>query len=211
VEEPGQVFADLAATDTPAEAIQEILEGGAERVGRLIAIGRQLSHRAIANLRQLGVGVGHHVADARLGAREPPRHDRSLRVALCEALGSHGLPQHHAHAEDVGSRVHCLETGLLGRDVRQLALEHATLRGGRCPGRLRDAEVDDLHLAVVGYEHVLRAHVAVDYRERRAVEVAQRMRVVQARSASAMMRTWMSSGIFARSVAQDRVQRLAVE
>ena len=56
---------------------------------------------------------------------------------------------------------------LLGRHVRDLALEHAGARLERRVHRLRDAEVDDLHLAVVGDEDVVRGHVAVDDAERR--------------------------------------------
>ena len=45
-------------------------------------------------------------------------------------------------------------------------LRPACLRLGEVHRRLRDPEVDELHPPVVGHEHVLRAHVAVDDVER---------------------------------------------
>ncbi len=46
-------------------------------------------------------------------------------------------------------------------------------------GRLGDAEVDHLDDAVIGDEDVLRAHVAVDDVDRRSVEIAQVVRVME--------------------------------
>ena len=84
-------------------------------------------------------------------------------------------------AEDVGARVDRLAARLLGRHVRELALEQARLRlrGAERARRLGDAEVDQLDRAVVGDEHVLRRDVAVHEAERLAVGADARVRVVQ--------------------------------
>ena len=81
--------------------------------------------------------------------------------------------------------------------------------------RLRDAEVDQLHLPVVGDEHVLRADVAVHDPERRAVEIGQLVRVLQAREhAGQDSQPQRQSQLLARpaqQAIQDARQRLAVE
>ncbi len=176
-EEPGHEHAHLARADAAAEAVEEGVERAAELVGRGEAIGGPVGHGAIADVGELGVGVGDHLADARLPPREPAAQHHRLALALGEALPGDRLPEHHPHAEEVGPGVHQIAAGLLGRDVGELALEHAALGvAGRARG-LGDAEVDHLHLPVVGDEHVLRAHVAVDDAQLGAVEVAQRVRV----------------------------------
>jgi hypothetical protein len=124
---------------------------------------------------------------------------RGLLVALREAPRRDRLPHHHADAEEIGASVDRIARGLLRRDVGELALEHAALRRARRARGLRDAEVDQLHLPVVGDERVLGAHVAVHDVQRRAVEIGQRVRVLEAeRAMSARMRTWTSSGMRAR-------------
>ena len=64
---------------------------------------------------------------------------------------------------------------------RILLLEDTHLRVGRVRPRLRDAEVDELHLAVVGDEDVVRAHVAVNDAERAASVVTKFVSAVQSR------------------------------
>ena len=69
---------------------------------------------------------------------------------------------------------------LLRRHVRELALEKPRLRLAHVEGRLRDAEVEHLHLTVVGHEDVLGAHVTVDDPDLGTVEVLHLVRVVKA-------------------------------
>ncbi len=67
---------------------------------------------------------------------------------------------------------------LLGREVRDLALDRARLRHPPVV-RLRDAEVDDLDDALAVDEHVRRRHVAVHDPEWTAIDPAPLVRVVQ--------------------------------
>ena len=100
-----------------------------------------------------------------LGARSVPFGDpaqhRELRFGLEEPLADRELPQQHADREDVAAAVHGAGLALLGRHVRDLALERP--RGGQHlgGGRLGDAEVHHLHAAVERDEHVRRRDVAV--------------------------------------------------
>ena len=94
-------------------------------------------------------------------------------VPLKRRLPGRQLEQHDPHGEDVAARVDDLAASLLGRHVRDLALQLPALRLHR---RLRvalgDAEIDDLHVAREGHDDVLRRDVAMDDVERRAVEIA---------------------------------------
>jgi hypothetical protein len=101
-----------------------------------------------------------------ISPREQALEDGDVGDALPEALARRGLPEQHAHREDVGAAVDALAARLLGRHVRDLALEHAGARLRGRVERLGDAEIDDLHLAVVGHEDVLRGDVAVHDAER---------------------------------------------
>jgi hypothetical protein len=78
-----------------------------------------------------------------------------------------------------------LPGGLLRGHVGELALDGAGLRLRRGPGGLGDAEVDDLDVPVVGDEDVVGADVAVHHLQRRAIEVAQLVGVVQPRQHAA--------------------------
>ena len=113
-----------------------------------------------------------------------PEHDRRHRqevvVALEQAPHAAQLVEHDAEREHVAAAVDRLAEALLGRHVRDLALERARLGLGRPVRRLRDPEVDDLHRAVVADQDVRRRHVAVDDAERRAIGPALLVRVVQA-------------------------------
>ena len=80
--------------------------------------------------------------------------------------------------------------------------------------RLRHAEVDQLDLPVVGDEHVLRADVAVHDLQRRAVEIGQRVRVLEAGEHAGQDPEPQRQAQLARTAQQpieDARQRLAVE
>ena len=96
-------------------------------------------------------------------------------------LAGHRLGEHDAHRVDVGAAVRVHPGGLLRRHVRDLALEDTGLRLLGLVRRLGDAEIDDLHLAIVGEEHVLRVDVAVHDLERRAGVILQVVRVLERR------------------------------
>ncbi len=83
-----------------------------------------------------------------------------------------------AGREDVRPRVDGHAADLLGRHVAELALEDADLRRD-LQHRLRDAEVEELHLAVIADADVRRRHVAVDDVERPPLLVGERVRELQ--------------------------------
>ncbi len=151
-----------------------------------------LAGALVALLAVLLEGAHHDRLEAgRISGRDP----RGVRVvalddelerlvlgrALEQALARRELEEHDAEREDVAPRVDVFAASLLGRHVRDLALELPALRAlGRLRAALRDAEVDDLHVAREADDDVLRADVAVDDVEVRTVEVATLVRVGEA-------------------------------
>ncbi|MEZ4335977.1 MAG: hypothetical protein R3B82_05055 [Sandaracinaceae bacterium] len=99
------------------------------------------------------------------------RHDLDVadllergEVALAdeEPLTGEQLVEDDADREDVAASIEREPADLLGRHVPELALQDARLGLARLAGRLGDPEVDDLRLAVVADQNVLRGDVAVD-------------------------------------------------
>ena len=91
-----------------------------------------------------------------------------------------------------------------GATYASLPLNTPARRLRRRVGRLRDAEVDELHLAVVRDDDVVRADVAVHDVERLAVEVAQFVCIVQPREHVARA---CAGAIAQRAPACDRAAR----
>ena len=160
-------------------AVEIVLENFLERARALEAVVRIERHGPRADGSQLGRRVGYHVEDLRIVSGDATREQAGLAVALHHASAGHCLPEHHADGEEIGALVDGRAAGLLGRHVRELPLEDTLLGARRSAGGLGDAEVDDLHLAVIGDEHVLRAHVAVNHAEGRSVEVGQGVGVLE--------------------------------
>jgi len=82
-------------------------------------------------------------------------------------------------AKHVGAAVDRQPADLLGRHVRELALDQAGQGPGGAALRLDDAEVDELDLTLVRDDDVLRADVAVDQVERLARAIALVVGVVE--------------------------------
>ena len=85
---------------------------------------------------------------------------RSVAAGLSD-LNGWGARRHtiedDAHCEHVGARVELFAVHLLGRHVRELALDLADRRGRRHLSRcLCDAEVDELDDSCIGNQEVLR-------------------------------------------------------
>jgi hypothetical protein len=90
-----------------------------------------------------------------------------------------GLVHADAEREDVGAAVDLVTACLLGRHVAVLALEHPGVRVFLLRVRLRDAEVEQLHVAVPAHHDVVRADVAVDDVERLAVHALRVVHVIE--------------------------------
>src|SRR6185437_1792258 len=86
-----------------------------------------------------------------------------------EATSGEHLPQDDPQGEDVDALVDRLLHHRLGREVAELALDDAGVALRELARRLREAEVHDLHLAVLRDEDVGGGDVAVDDLERLAV------------------------------------------
>ena len=158
---------------------------------RATDVGRQSGHRDPGREVVNDVGLGHPVPEAALRQQ---------------------LPQHDADGEHIGAAVDGLAAEVLGRHVDELALERAGPRAMRGRRRLGDAEVHQLHLAVVGHEHVVRADVAVNDAQRVAGVIGQLVRVVQAGQGVDENAKAQREAELARSHAvQHGRQRLAVE
>ena len=145
---------------------------------------------------------------------EDRRHRVGGRVAVERALAGEHLVEDRAEGEDVGARVGRLAAHLLGRHVPERAHDDAGLGApglGRKVGPARggafglrqfgEAEVEDLHAAVVGDEDVLGLQVAVHdallVRRREAVRDLERV-------VDRLARRELAAG-------EDRAERLALE
>ena len=112
-------------------------------------------------------------------------NDRAHReeVVACREARMHGheLVEADAEREHVAAAIDALAIALLGRHIRDLALEHTGLRllgAMRCEG---DPEVSDFDAAVEAHQDVRRRHIAVHDAERLPVRAALFVRVVKAR------------------------------
>jgi hypothetical protein len=142
------------------------------RVHERLQVVVQVHRGAVAVFGVLREGLEHDglelVGDLSVVARG--RHDLDVadllqggEIRLADEQPLHGeqLVQADAHGEHVAAAVDLQASHLLGGHVPELALEDPRL-GLRALARgLGDAEVDELHVAVVRDEDVLRRHVAV--------------------------------------------------
>lgn len=103
--------------------------------------------------------------------------DGDLLDALPEARVRDQLPQEDAHREDVGASVDLRTEHLLGGHVPDAPLELADLGLAAAIVGLRDAEIEQNDAPIVGEKDVLGRHIAVDDVQRRAVQIAEGVRV----------------------------------
>ena len=106
----------------------EVLEVGLHLARALVAIVAVLRERAHDDGLEVRRVVGPDVARARVLALADQLERLVLARALEEALARRELEEHDAGREDVAARVDRLAARLLGRHVRDLALELPALR-----------------------------------------------------------------------------------
>ncbi len=148
-------------------------------LGGLVALRGIARERLQHDLVEGGRDVGAMRARRRHVRLDDGRHREELVVALEQAAAGDQLEQHDAEREHVGAAIDRAADALLGRHVRRLADEHAGL-GLRAAHRgAGDAEVHDLHVAVVAEEDVRRRDIAVHDAERLAVGADRFVRVVE--------------------------------
>jgi hypothetical protein len=103
-----------------------------------------------------------------------------VAVGAEAAMLRRDLVEDDAEREHVAAAIDLAAAALLRCHVRELALDDAGHRLDRARGRLRDAEVEQLHGAVEADHDVRWRDVAVDDAERHAVAVASLVRVIEA-------------------------------
>ena len=119
-------------------------------------------------------GGGHHLPLARLDERV------DVDGALERLLLGEQLVEDDAGREDVDPVVPgTVQRGLLGRHVPELPHQHPLLVVGEAGGGARDAEVEQLHLALPGDEGVVGRDVAVDDPQRVALAVGPLVGVLE--------------------------------
>ena len=122
------------------------------------------------------LGEGARTYRAQLASRRALTQ-RSLTVGP-GALAVEHLAHHRRRGEEIGPGIDGLPARLLRRHVRQLALDAVAARGA-VGGRLRDAEIRELHLAGAAEQHVVRRDVAVHEPSRGTVGARIRMHVIE--------------------------------
>ena len=149
-----------------------------ERVGHLRAGLEALVPVARQRPQDDAVELGGTVGIVQRGRRHLAHAHPFDRLQVVFALeqpppGEH-LVQHDAGGKDVDPPVDVVALGLLGRHVRELALQGTPLRVPLldlrfAAERLGDAEVEQLDRPLVGQHHVGRGDVAVDHPQQLAV------------------------------------------
>ncbi len=160
-EELGDLARELAA---PAEPL--VARGGERALEHVADLG--------ADLERLGGDVGD------LGLAH--ERERLLRGAATEHAPSRDeLVEHDAEREEVAAPVERLAARLLGRHVRVLAAQDRRVFASAQAALVgaRDAEVGELHVALVAEEDVLGRDVAMDDLHRAAVVAPAAMRVIE--------------------------------
>ncbi len=161
----------LALEQGPADAARQV----ARRFEAIFGNFRERAHRDFLELaRQLAHERARRLDDAR------PHEVEQLRPlgGTVQRTTREQLVEDHAEGIDVGATRHLLATGLLGRHVRGLALEHAGLLAKQIRGG--DAEIGYFDGPIERQEDVLRGDVAVHDVERSAGFVLALVGVMQA-------------------------------
>jgi hypothetical protein len=172
-------LADGGGIDARSAHLQILHEVVAEGLRGREAIVRIRAQRLIADRCEDPIHVRHDRSDARFIASHARTNGLGRRLLLREPAAGDRLPQHDPDREHIGAAVDRAPQDLFGRGVGKLALEDAGLGRALAVRCLGHAEIHQLHLPVIGDEHILRADVAVHDVQGRAVEVPQLVRVVQ--------------------------------
>ena len=90
-------------------------------------------------------------------------------LAVKEALPGEHLVEQDPDREDVGARIDLLAARRLRGEIAHLPFDDPGVGHLDLAGRLGQAEVDDLHLPLLGHQHVGGRDVAVDDPQRRLV------------------------------------------
>ena len=143
--------------DLDAAELCEGLGGVAEALGGLALHAR---HDEVLERRR---EARAHLGRAAAGRTVEDRHaDLGERVPGEGQLPGHDVIEHGAQREDVAAGVEFVAAYLLGAHVEHRSHEHPVLGDAALAGGARDAEVEELQVAVVLQQDVRRLEVAVD-------------------------------------------------
>ena len=135
----------------------------------LVAIGRRLLHGPLDHPGDLRGQLRLDLPGRGELALLDPQDDLQVGRRLEWPAAREHQVQHRPHREQVRPGVQLPARGLLGRHEGQLALDDALTGALTAAQRLGDAEVGELHLAVLADEDVVRTDVPVNDPQRLAV------------------------------------------
>ena len=150
---------------SPSHAATRVALAGATTASRASAISRAVWKRRAGSRCRARITMPSRRGSRPLATALGGSTSRSstLRITIAslsaeeEALARERLPQHDARRVHVRAAIDVLAAAhLLGRHVRDLALELTLARRLDAPRRLRDAEVEDTRHAVGAHQDVLR-------------------------------------------------------
>ena len=163
----GQPALELGLTDRSKRRPQHPFDVAQHLVGALVALAGLLAHRARHDRGDLGRQIGRGL----LGRPKVPFLNPQQRLEVARPLErararDHEI-EHRPHRKQIGALIDRLAHRLLGRHEGDLPFDHAGAGVLALVHRLGDAEVGQLHLALIGQQDVVRADVAVNDPERR--------------------------------------------
>ena len=179
--DPLQVGGQIGASRRRREGVKDRLEVSQQIRSVGVAL-RRLPREGLHQDRVERRGdVRIHAGSRRDTRRAHLLEHGELGVAAEKLLPRQHLEEDATEGEDVASPVQRPSPGLLRRHIRDLSLQGARLGARDLPGRLRDAEVAQFDVALVGDQDVGGRHVAVDDVQLAPLPLAPAVRVIERR------------------------------
>ena len=179
-EQRAQVGGQLGGAVGHAVGAPELVDRLAEGQGGRVAIGRRRRQGPHHDLLEGRGIVVDHCAGASRRTLDHRAQELVVVAAAKQLARGRQLEQHDPGAEHVAPPIERQAPALFGSHVAELALDGPRPRPAQAVLGLGDPEVDHLHGAVEGREHVVGRHVAVDQAEGPAGLVGQLVGVVEA-------------------------------
>src|SRR5262245_27698008 len=152
-EQRPEAMADLLAAGRASTGdFEPMLERATHFLRGLEPLARLAGERAGAKLGEPRIDVWNRLPQPRRRLEQQLLDRLHRRSSVEEPPSGEHLPEDDADGEDVDASIERLAARLLRGKVGDLPLDDADLGGSAAVGRLRDPEVDELHLAVVGQE-----------------------------------------------------------
>ena len=166
------VLRDVVVLRAIAGDAQQLLDLDRELLCGAMALGRIALERAHHDRIERGRHVGVRLRGQGDRLLEHHVHGLDVVAATEQPLEREGLPHHAAEREDVAPAIARCAPQLLRRHVAELALDPG-LRAGHGLDGLRDAEIDELHGAVVEDDDVAERDIVMHELDPLARHVAE--------------------------------------